>query len=113
MSPEYPMKNSIHDLSVGHTLRVELKGIRSKKALFEALASGLKLPRHFGHNWDALSDCLMDASWAKQPSYSVLILDSAAAATRFGSEWDTLLEVFEDACDWWNEHDKTFHVVLT
>src|SRR6202165_5291701 len=32
----------------------------SKSALLAALAKGLKLPEHFGNNWDALADCLED-----------------------------------------------------
>jgi len=39
------MKNAVHDLRSDVTLRVELKGVRSKKALLEALAVGLKLPQ--------------------------------------------------------------------
>ena len=106
------MKNAVHDLRSDVTLRVELKGVRSKKALLEALAVGLKLPKHFGHNWDALADCLMDATWAKSDSTTLLLLDSSNAATRFGENWQTLLEIFDESCVWWGEHDKSFSVVL-
>ena len=35
----------------------------SKSSLLAALAKGLKLPEHFGNNWDALADCLEDGDW--------------------------------------------------
>jgi RNAse (barnase) inhibitor barstar len=39
------------------------KGIRSKQKLLNVLAGRLRFPRYFGHNWDALEDCLRDLSW--------------------------------------------------
>jgi RNAse (barnase) inhibitor barstar len=106
------MKNSVHDLRADTVLTVDLKGVRSKKGLLEALATNLKLPKHFGHNWDALADCLMDDTWAKRASYTIVVLDAAAAAKRFGDDWNTLTDIFSEACVWWGENEKPFHVVL-
>lgn len=106
------MKNSVHDLRSDTVLLVDLKGVRSKKVLLERLATSLKLPKHFGHNWDALADCLMDDAWAKRASYTVVVLDSAAATERFGDDWNTLTDILGETCVWWNEHEKPFHVVL-
>ncbi|MEO7254389.1 MAG: barstar family protein [Casimicrobium sp.] len=106
------MKNSVHDLRADTVLTVDLKGVRSKKGLLEAIATNLKLPKHFGHNWDALADCLMDDTWAKRASYTIVVLDAAAAAKRFGDDWNTLTDIFSEACVWWGENEKPFHVVL-
>jgi RNAse (barnase) inhibitor barstar len=106
------MKNQIYNLASESNLSLNLLGVRSKKALMEAIAVGLKLPKHFGHNWDALADCLMDADWAKAASYSIVISDSVAAKKRFGEDWDTLIDLLEEACEWWGERDKAFNVVL-
>ena len=106
------MKNSVHDLRADTVLTLDLKGIRSKKGLLEALATSLKLPKHFGHNWDALADCLMDGAWAKRAGYTIVVLDAAAGAKRFGDDWNTLTDIFGEACIWWSEKDKPFHVVL-
>ncbi|TAG05413.1 MAG: hypothetical protein EAZ43_02720 [Betaproteobacteria bacterium] len=112
MLTESPMKNAIHSFKTESTLTLDLKGVRSKKALMEALGTSLKLPKHYGQNWDAFADCVMDADWAKAAGYTVLVLDSAAAQKRFGEDWDTLTDILEEACDWWGERDKAFHVVM-
>jgi len=39
------------------------RGIRSKEKLLAILAQGLRFPRYFGWNWDALEELLNDLSW--------------------------------------------------
>lgn len=106
------MKLAVTDLRADQLLRVELKGVRSKKALLEALATGLRLPKHFGHNWDALADCLTDESWAKSADIAIVFLDTAGAEKRFGADWATLLDIVVDAAKWWKSRGKTLRVAL-
>ncbi len=106
------MKNAVHDLRSDVVFRVELKGVRSKKALFEALAAGLKLPKHFGHNWDALADCLMDSQWARHASMTLLLAGVGDAEKRYGDDWHELRGILDETCAWWTARNKTFHVVL-
>ena len=106
------MKNTIHKFHAETTLTIDLKGIRSKKALMETLGTALKLPKHYGQNWDAFTDCIMDAAWAKSASYTIIVHDSAGAAKRFGEDWDTFIDVLEEACEWWGEREKAFQVVM-
>ena len=44
-------------------LNVDLSHADDKATLFDALASGLALPDHFGNNFDALADSLEDRDW--------------------------------------------------
>lgn len=39
---------------------VSLAGVTDKKELLSTLAQQLDFPDHFGHNWDAVADCLAD-----------------------------------------------------
>jgi RNAse (barnase) inhibitor barstar len=106
------MKNAIHKFHAETTLVLDLKGVRSKKALMETLGTALKLPKHYGQNWDAFTDCIMDADWAKATSYTIIVHDSAGAAKRFGEDWDTFVDILEEACEWWGERDKAFAIVM-
>ena len=54
----------------------------------------------------------MDDAWAKRAGYTIVVLDATAAARRFGDDWNTLTDVLDEACSWWSEHNKPFHVVL-
>jgi hypothetical protein len=48
--------------------RIEIPvGIASKKELLDFLARAFPLPPYFGHNWDALEECLLDLDWLKSP----------------------------------------------
>lgn len=75
-------------------------GVRGKPALLAALAKALRFPDCFGHNWDALDECLRDLSWLSvehvhldHPEWPALdtkeeatyldILGSAVVATRY------------------------------
>ncbi len=41
-------------------------GIESKRELLEFLAKAFPLPAYFGHNWDALEECLLDFGAGKE-----------------------------------------------
>ncbi|WP_162931052.1 barstar family protein [Streptomyces sporangiiformans] len=44
----------------GRVFRMDGRELREPKNLFAAFARELSFPGHFGHNWDALVDCLHD-----------------------------------------------------
>jgi len=39
------------------------RNIKDKEALFKGYEKGLDLPGYFGHNWDALDECMRDLHW--------------------------------------------------
>ncbi|MFG2949978.1 barstar family protein [Streptomyces adustus] len=44
----------------GLVLRLDGRGMRDAASVFRTFARDLSLPGYFGHNWDALVDCLHD-----------------------------------------------------
>ncbi len=89
-------------------IRIDLKSVRDKKGLLDAIASALEFPDWFGGNWDALEDCLTDLSWKKAAGYVLLIGHCAEFARRSPHELAVAIEVFESVAEYWDEQDKPF-----
>ncbi|MEO5810685.1 MAG: barstar family protein [Rhodanobacter sp.] len=80
-----------------HVCRTDLANCTGKVDLLQRLATSLALPATFGHNWDALADCLRDLSWL--PAWGhVLVLEHAAALRHVApADFAVLLGVLDDA----------------
>ncbi|CAI08582.1 barstar family protein [Aromatoleum aromaticum] len=78
-------------------LRVDLSDCADKGDFLARVAAGLEFPDWFGHNWDALADCLADMAWLPADGY-VIILEHAEHF-RIAAEADfiTALETFDEA----------------
>ena len=82
-----------------------------KEQLLKHLATALRFPKEFGHNWDALEDHLTDLEWVDADAYLLHFDHLDAFAAEHPDQLETLLEILRDAVDSWNE-DKTAMVVL-
>ncbi|TVO59790.1 barnase inhibitor [Denitromonas halophila] len=85
---------------------VALDGLTDKGQILDALAQRFDMPRWFGHNWDALYDCLTDLSWLPGKGY-VLVLTKVAPDTRAAS---ILTDLLTDCCEYWQDRGVPFHV---
>lgn len=82
------------------------------EAALECLAKALKLPEHFGNNFDALYDCLTDLSW-QDTSASVVVLSGADTLYTCDVEaWETLLTVLVSAAEYWQDEETPFWVFI-
>jgi hypothetical protein len=95
-----------------HVYRIDLGECPDKVELMERLAAAMRLPSWFGGTWDALADVLGDLSW--QPAVGYLLLIEHAADLRDASpdDFDTLLEVLNEAAFRWAEDDRPFWAIL-
>ena len=100
--------------SLGFPLaHVDLAQARDKDDLLAALAIALKLPEWFGHNWDALTDCLCDLSWKPAPGYLIFIEGHDPLRAAHPGDFDTLIEIFAETSNYWREEDIPFWALLT
>jgi len=86
------------------TLRVTVPaGLTSPTDLLRILAVGLRFPSYFGHNWDALFDCLCDFTWLNERRIVIIHEDVPSLPP---PHTDVYLKVLRDAVDSWQpEHD--------
>lgn len=99
-----------------------IKGAKCKTpaALFAEFAKVMELPDYFGHNWDALEECLADLEWMPAKGYVLLLTDAEQILPQDEEDYATLLEVLSDAGEAWasgqagmGERPVTpFHVVF-
>ena len=85
----------------GFALKV-IKGRHCKTPanLFAEFAQALEFPDYFGHNWDALEECLADLEWLPAKGYILLITD-AGCVLPDEDEYETFLEILRDAGEAW------------
>jgi len=87
---------------------IDLTDAHDKDALLRRFAEALHFPDWFGHNWDALADCLYDLAWLEPAAARVLALWGLTPALR-----EPLLEICEEACTRWRARGMAIWVVVT
>jgi len=92
--------------------RTDLAGCHDKDELLRRLVVSLQLPATFGHNWDALADCLRDLGWL--PAWGHVLLFEHADALRQAAEadWAILLGVLDDAATFGSDEDRPWFAFL-
>jgi hypothetical protein len=85
--------------------------INSRDELLDAIAAQLEFPAYFGHNWDALEECLRDLSWLPASGYVLVVRtagdfwhDHPGLAGRLAESWQLC------AADW-VARGTAFHLV--
>jgi hypothetical protein len=92
--------------------RMDLAGCRGKTDLLRRMAAALPLPADFGHNWDALADCLRDPVWQDAWGHALLFGHAADLRRADGLEFDILLGILDDAATFALEHERPFFAFL-
>jgi RNAse (barnase) inhibitor barstar len=93
---------------------------KTPAALFVEFAQALEFPDYFGHNWDALEECLTDLEWLPAKGYILLISDAVHVLANDDVEYETFLEILRDAGEAWGNGQAgmgarratPFHVVF-
>lgn len=84
----------------------------TKHQVLAMLANAFHFPKHFGKNFDALSDCLTSLihKSGRQPGFLVVI-EQLPNTSKFDREArETLLDVFRDAAEFWADKKVAFRV---
>lgn len=92
--------------------RVDFAGCADKHDALTRIAAGLRFPAWFGHNWDALNDCVNDLSWWPAPGYLLLIEHAGPWQAEHGEDAATLVEILNDAAQDWAKSRVPFWALL-
>ena len=87
---------------------LNLGRVGSKREFLAVCARGLRFPRSFGGNWDALADCLKDLG----ADLVAHLRNCDPFAEAAPDDYATALEVFHDAATFWRERGSTFVVLV-
>lgn len=95
-----------------HFLYAHCAHATTKQQVLTCIAQAFHFPRHFGKNFDALSDCLTDLPYkaGQQPGF-LIVIEQLPNTPKFDREArEILLDVFRDAADFWAERKVAFRV---
>lgn len=76
---------------------------KTKEALFKEFATVLEFPDYFGHNWDALDECIQDLAWLPAKKYVIFITDLDQIVIESVRDMHNLfLDILKDAVREWD-----------
>lgn len=91
--------------------RIDLSTALDKHAMLELIGKAMSFPDWFGHNWDALLDCLADLSWLSEggaDGYVIILEHCDGIHGRAEADFVQALQVFEAAANEWREQGIPF-----
>jgi RNAse (barnase) inhibitor barstar len=88
--------------------RVNLAKAEDKGQMLAAIAEALGFPDWFGHNFDALADCLADMAWQPAEGYLVLLEHCDGIHGKAEEDFVSTLQIFEQAANDWREEGMPF-----
>jgi RNAse (barnase) inhibitor barstar len=108
---EEPLRQAATNAHLKYAL-VDLGKAKDRASLFAELDRALKLPAHFGHNFDALADVLEDRDWLGKAGIVIVFTHAQAYKTEHPHEWNTLEELLSEGCEFWKERHLPFWVFV-
>ncbi len=98
-----------------HFLYANCSQALTRQQVLAAITESFHIPRAFGKNYDALTDCLTStiADAGEQPGFLV-VLEDLPNTQKFDKEArENLLDVFRDAADFWAEKKVAFRAFFS
>lgn len=74
---------------------------RTRAELMNEVSAVFQFPYYFGHNWDALEECLNDLWWMKARAYLVVVTDFDELLKGDPEGQSTFVDILDRAADAW------------
>jgi hypothetical protein len=85
----------------GLIIMLDARRMETVAGLFDEFQRALEFPDYFGHNCDALDECLCDLEWLPAPSYRIVIESAPRLLDRDRPERPIFLSVMSNAGKEW------------
>ena len=92
---------------------IDGKNISRKEQLLNHVALALHFPKDFGHNWDALEECLTDLEWVDGDGYLIYYDHIDGLLEAHPDQFETFVEIVRDAVNSWKEDGEAMMVLLS
>ena len=92
---------------------IDGKNIARKEQLLNHAATAMHFPDSFGHNWDALEECLTDLEWVDGDGYVIYYDHIDGLLATHPDQFETLVEILRDAVASWKEDGEAMVAVLS
>lgn len=96
---------------------LEGEKIEKKEQFLNHAAVAMKFPADSGKNWDAFYDSITDMEWFDDnktgAGYVIYFDHTDSFAAHHESQLETVIELFQDAVDYWKSEGKTMVVMLS
>lgn len=93
-------------------LDLDLAGVADRDAFLRRCGEAFSLPGYFGHNWDALHECLLDLAGRGMPGAIVHWRRGMELARRAPDAVTTAFRILQDVAAYWSGSGRTFLVVV-
>jgi RNAse (barnase) inhibitor barstar len=90
----------------------KLAAVRDKNAFLNALATALQFPAHFGHNWDAFYDCLLDLPQGEGHGTLLVLREASGFARTEPEEFAAAVDTLADAAEYRKEKNQVLLTVV-
>jgi RNAse (barnase) inhibitor barstar len=92
---------------------IDAGAIRTKSQFLGLLGRTLTFPSWFGRNWDALEDCLTDATWMPEAGLVLQVEGFEGYAQADPDGFAILLDIFKTSAEYWRGEGRPFWVLFT
>lgn len=89
-------------------VELDLFVIEAEQGLADEISDQLKFP-YRSTNWDSVDDWITDLEWLDKKNTAILIKNFSFLKAK---GFDQLLEVLNDAKEFWSKHNVVFDIVI-
>ena len=86
--------------------------ITDRATLLQQFDTVMEFPEYFGHNWDALKDCLTELDGHEIDRYIISIDRLEQFTTNDPTQWTNFMDVCKSVIEYWQDTETPMYILL-